>query len=100
MDCAKVIRACIVNDKDGGQAEHLTCFRSATCPKELATTYPSPDDHIRTLYDVLEHTVQRHPEVFEIRLLAQTSPELAKVCPRCQGVLGLSDKLLGDTHIR
>ena len=37
--------------------------RSATSPKELATTYPSPDDHIRTLYDVLEHTVQRHPEV-------------------------------------
>ncbi|KAL0050268.1 hypothetical protein WJX82_007734 [Trebouxia sp. C0006] len=40
-----------------------TVRRSATCPKELATTYPSPDDHIRTLYDVLEHTVQRHPEI-------------------------------------
>ncbi len=57
------MRACIVNDKDGVQAEYFTCFRSAACPKELATTYPSPDDHIRTLYDVLEHTVQRHPEV-------------------------------------
>lgn len=40
-----------------------TVRRSAACPKELATTYPSPDDHIRTLYDVLEHTVQRHPEI-------------------------------------
>ena len=37
--------------------------RSATLPKELATTYPAPDDHIRTLYDILEHPVQRHPEV-------------------------------------
>lgn len=99
MDCAKV-KGSIVNDEDGVQAEYYACFRSAACPKELATTYPSPDDHIRTLYDVLEHTVQRHPEVLEIRLLAQTSLELAKVCPRCQGVLGLSDKLLGDTDIR
>ncbi|KAL3160851.1 hypothetical protein ABBQ38_009253 [Trebouxia sp. C0009 RCD-2024] len=40
-----------------------TVRRSATCPKELATTFPAPDDHIRTLYDILEHTVQRHPEV-------------------------------------
>ena len=52
-----------VNDKDGVQAEYFACLRSVACPKELATTYPSPDDHIRTLYDVLEHTVQRHPEV-------------------------------------
>lgn len=41
----------------------LKLCRSATLPKELATTYPAPDDHIRTLYDILEHTVQRHPEV-------------------------------------
>ncbi len=94
------MRACNVNDKDKVQAENFAYFRSAACPKELATTYPSPDDHIRTLYDVLEHTVQRHPEVLQFRLLTQTSLSFAKFCPRCQGFSVLSDKLLGDTDNR
>jgi len=73
VDCTKVTRACNSNDKDRVQAECFGCFRSAASPKELATTYPSPDDHIRTLYDVLEHTVQRHPEVVQIHFLTQTA---------------------------
>lgn len=63
MDCEEVHTGVCAARLLGGVCLMSKLCRSATCPKELATTYPAPDDHIRTLYDILEHTVQRHPEV-------------------------------------
>ncbi len=33
------------------------------CPERLATGFAAPDDHIRTLYDNIETTISRHPQV-------------------------------------
>ena len=63
MDCEKVQADVYVTSLSSVVCLMRKLCRSATFPKELVTTYPAPDDHIRTLYDILEHTVQRHPEV-------------------------------------
>jgi len=43
----------------------FACFscRSVRHPEYLSTGYAAPDDHIRTLYDCIETTISRHPEV-------------------------------------
>ena len=64
MDSQEVQASCGDQHLSRAYFTQFNMYRSATCPKELATTYPAPDDHIRTLYDILEHTVQRHPEVY------------------------------------
>ncbi|KAK9816781.1 hypothetical protein WJX72_005028 [[Myrmecia] bisecta] len=37
--------------------------RSAQCPERLISSFPAPDDHIRTLYDNLEVSVSRYANV-------------------------------------
>eukprot|EP00803_Ostreobium_quekettii_P000383 evm.model.scf_2481.2 EVM.evm.TU.scf_2481.2 scf_2481:12621-21767(-) len=37
--------------------------RSSYSPEKLVTTFPPPDDHIRTLYDNLETTIARYPSL-------------------------------------
>ena len=37
------------------------------CPERLATGYAAPDDHIHTLYDNIETTISRHPQVRNIQ---------------------------------
>ena len=43
--------------------------RNAGFPDQLVSTYPPPDEHVRTLYDNLELSVVRHAEV-RLRLSA------------------------------
>jgi hypothetical protein len=37
--------------------------RSTVHPQYLSIGYGAPDDHIKTLYDCIETTISRHPEV-------------------------------------
>lgn len=100
MDCTKVRLAYIQLQREQQGLDSHFALRSATSPKELATTYPSPDDHIRTLYDVLEHTVQRHPEV-NLMPVADTEQCSLMVLSTTGSSLcsSVSDKLLGDPNI-
>jgi hypothetical protein len=41
----------------------LCMCRSTVHPQYLASGYGAPDDHIKTLYDCIETTISRHPEV-------------------------------------
>jgi hypothetical protein len=47
----------------GHQASCLSCYRSTVHPHHLSSGYDTPDDHIKTLYDCIETTISRHPEV-------------------------------------
>jgi hypothetical protein len=42
---------------------NYTMRRNAVSPERLIETFPAPDDHIRTLYDNLESSIAKYPNV-------------------------------------
>ncbi len=42
--------------------------RNALSPDKLVDTFPAPDDHVKTLYDNLENTISKLPDVSRCRV--------------------------------
>ena len=77
----------------------LQVCRNASFPDRLVSSFPAPDEHVRTLYDNLELSVTRHAEVWAqaVKLVMQ-----GRLCLKngahelCCGMAGRQVPYLGE----
>ena len=72
------------------QLKILFC-RSAKCADRLTTSFPAPGNHVKTLYDNFEYTLNAHPEVHDV-----LSPPVRHGARKCN-TPNAEDDVIADT---